>query len=69
MEKKISFSGLKKVLSPKEMKNVTGGSGGGSCQVQCSDNQIHDICCSDISDCIDECWSVCGDGGWSTNCY
>ena len=26
--KKISFSGLKKVMSPKEMKNITGGSDG-----------------------------------------
>ena len=25
MLKKISYSGLKKVLSPKEMKNITGG--------------------------------------------
>ena len=29
--KKISLSELKKMMSPKEMKNVTGGSGGSGC--------------------------------------
>ena len=32
--KKINFSGLEKVLSPKEMKNITGGSN--NCSADCT---------------------------------
>ena len=71
MERKIiSIDALKKVLSPKEMKNVLGGSGGGDCLVQCGDNgQVYPITCWDILDCESQCYAKCGDCGWSTNCY
>ena len=34
--KKISYCGLKKVLSPKEMKNITGGSDNDCNQSECA---------------------------------
>ena len=62
----ISIDALKKVLSPKEMKNVTGGSG--SCTCVCGANS-GPITCSGIADCEEQCYWRCGDGGWMTNCY
>jgi hypothetical protein len=44
MNKKISYSGLKNVLSPKQMKNVLGGSGG-----LCPDDFPYIFRCSDDS--------------------
>ena len=62
----ISLNGLQKVLSPKEMKNITGGSG---CTVVCSDNSQYGINCANTIDCEEQCWEKCGGGGWMTNCY
>ena len=65
MNQKISLNALKVLLTPKEMKNVTGGSG---CTVQCGDFS-REIECQDILDCESQCFALCGDGGWMTNCY
>ena len=53
--KKINLEGLKNVLSPKEMKNVKGGSGG-TCH--CTGGGIHhvDECSKSI------CEGYCGEG-------
>ena len=61
--KKISHSGLKKVMSPKEMKNVTGGSGicdeygSGLCWVECKNG---DKACAST---CDYAATQCGGGG------
>ena len=67
--KKINLSGLEKVLSPKEMKNVTGGSepvndcGGSYCfKYQCS-GQSGEIKCDCTYDCYDEFADKCPAGG------
>ena len=39
--KKINLTGLEKVLSPKEMKNIIGG----SCTIVCSDGTFHANSC------------------------
>jgi len=43
----ISIDGLKNVLSPKELKNITGGSGPGGCQV--CDSKCSGKWCGDIT--------------------
>ena len=51
--KKISFSGLKKVLTPKEMKNITGGS---DCSpTNCGGMTVH---------CSGSCWA----DAWCAGC-
>jgi len=61
---KINLDLLKIVLTPKEMKNVTGG----SCTVRC-DGEDHDINCDSLSDCESQAYALCGDGGWMTDCW
>jgi len=64
---RISIDGLKKVLGGREMKNVTRGSHGW-CEVRCK-GTTYVIFCNGLSDCIDWCYTLCGDGGWMTTCY
>ena len=60
---KIVLNELKKVLSKKEMKNVKGGSGNGSCcYSQCVNCSKYS--CMNASDCI----SKAGDGNGSWWC-
>ena len=47
MKKKICLDGLKKVLSPNEMKNVTGGSG--CVRVECGNGEVFYINGNDSS--------------------
>ena len=64
--KKISYNSLEKVLTPKEMKNITGG----SCMVKCASNGLyHYLECWDILDCESQCYAKCGDSGWYTTCF
>ena len=62
---KISYQNIKDILTPKEMKNVLGGS---SCMVKCSDNSVHILNCASLSDCEEQCWEKCGGGGWGISC-
>ena len=64
--KKIVLNELKKVLSEKEMKHVTGGSG--SCTVSCNGTNYLIVCYS-LEQCDDKAYALCGDGGWTTTCY
>ena len=65
---KINFSSIQKTLSPKEMKNVLGGSGG-CCFVACANGGGATINCDGPADCASQCDAICGDDGWQTNCY
>ena len=69
MEKKISYAGLKKVLSSKEMKNVFGGSGY-TCYCNCYPNYTFSIWGSSCDDAIKQVAAGCsdGDGGGCNNC-
>jgi len=75
--KKISFSGLKKVMSPKEMKNITGGSDGSCAAIglevngerQCFCNLTraeaeHMGSCSGCNWCCDNCHGA----SWYSGC-
>ena len=63
---KINLDVLKNVLTPKEMKNITGG----SCAVDCK-GSWHELNCDEPSDCESQAYAVCGDSGWIQNghCY
>ena len=60
---KISYKSISDILSPKEMKNVLGGSGGVVCQ--CGNGQsvpIENVTSCDEVNCDEKC-GVTGDGG------
>ena len=66
--KKICFNGLKKVMSPKEMKNILGGSSSYRCCCGMGSN----IDCFDVTadSCRDAAWAisfVCGDN--TSGCF
>ena len=62
--KKINFDLLKIVLTPKEMRDVTGG----NCNVRCN-NETFEIICDSFLDCESQAYAHCGDGGWMTDCW
>ena len=72
MERKfISIDALKKVLSPKEMKNVTGGSYA-TCKICCDygdGEECHDGSCasSDPAECFG--YGVSGPDCWIDSCW
>jgi len=61
--KKINLDGLKNVLSPKEMKNVTGGSGSYTCWCGSNTFAVNADSCSDAKDAVN---TICGGG---CSCY
>ena len=63
---KINFRSLEAVLTPKEMKNILGG----TCTVQCAGTtKVFSIDCCSMADCDDKAYVICGDSGWGTDCY
>ena len=65
MERKfISINELKKVLSPKEMRNVLGGSGGGS--EYCDPETPCTVTCGDYT--VYQPGGNCVDLGWTEQC-
>ena len=65
--KKIVLNELKKVLSEKELKHITGGYE--SCTVCCGNGGCQEVYCLGMYHCLDKAWEVCGATGWTTNCY
>jgi len=72
----ISIDGLRKVLSPKEMMNVTGGSGGGDICGGCSGSYCESplvtgiyVCCGeDMASCYEWVKTFLGDSHSCGNC-
>ena len=70
----ISMDVLKNVLKPHQLRNILGGSddNGGSwyinCIIQCGEWRYY-VGCSGLIECDDMAYVLCGDGGWTTNCY
>ena len=62
---KINLNGLKNVLSPKEMKNVTGGSG----EICSSPYPCWVRCGNGAAGCINDCESACSDRGGVEYCW
>ena len=62
---KISYNGLKKVLSTKEMKNVVGGSGDGSPVCHCLDGGTHDADDCEYATCL----GLCGENNVQSCAY
>ena len=60
MKQKISLAGLEKVLSPREMRNVVGGSGDGQCCYSPNFNGSPSYSCTDAATCS----AKAGPSGW-----
>ena len=68
----ISLDMLENVMNPHQMRNVLGGSGdtSGTCTICCAyDNRCRVVNCYWLNQCEDMAYWLCGDSGWSTNCY
>ena len=74
MEKRISYGGLKDILSPRELKNVLGGCNGDDggvkreCIIVCKDGSDREMTLPGNS--CDDFDAPCGDGiNWNCGCY